>query len=37
MIDGEQVGIGKASTKKAAEQDAARQALESMGIVTPDA
>ena len=37
VIAGEQVGIGKASTKKAAEQDAARQALESMGIVTPDA
>ena len=37
VIAGEQVGIGKASTKKAAEQVAARQALESMGIVTPDA
>ncbi len=36
VIAGEQVGIGKASTKKAAEQVAARQALESMGIVTPD-
>ena len=33
VIAGEQVGIGKASTKKAAEQEAARQALEVMGIV----
>ena len=31
VIAGEQVGIGKASTKKAAEQEAARQALESLG------
>ena len=31
VIAGEQVGIGKASTKKAAEQEAARQALESTG------
>ena len=36
VIAGEQVGIGKAPTKKAAEQDAARQALEAMGIVTPE-
>jgi len=36
MIAGEQVGIGKASTKKAAEQDAARQALEAMGIVAAE-
>jgi ribonuclease-3 len=35
VIAGEQVGIGKASTKKAAEQEAARQALEAMGIVAP--
>jgi ribonuclease-3 len=33
VIAGEQVGIGKALTKKAAEQEAARQALEAMGIV----
>ena len=32
VIAGEQVGIGKASTKKAAEQEAARQALESLGV-----
>ena len=31
MIAGEQVGIGRGSTKKAAEQEAARQALEAMG------
>ena len=36
VIAGEQVGIGKGSTKKAAEQEAARQALESMGIMTPE-
>ena len=36
MIAGEQVGIGKASTKKAAEQDAARQALEAMGSVAAE-
>lgn len=37
VIAGEQVGIGTASTKKAAEQEAARQALETMGIVAPPA
>jgi ribonuclease-3 len=31
-IAGEQVGIGRGSTKKAAEQEAARQALEAMGL-----
>ena len=31
VIAGEQVGIGKGSTKKAAEQEAARQALEALG------
>ena len=36
VIAGEQLGIGKGSTKKAAEQEAARQALESMGIMTPE-
>jgi ribonuclease-3 len=35
VIGSEQVGIGTGSTKKAAEQEAARQALESMGIVAP--
>ena len=35
VIAGEQVGIGTASTKKAAEQEAARQALEAMGLVAP--
>ena len=35
-IAGEQVGIGKGSTKKAAEQEAARQALQAMGIVAAD-
>jgi ribonuclease-3 len=32
-IDGEQLGTGRGSTKKAAEQEAARQALEKLGIV----
>jgi ribonuclease-3 len=32
-IAGERVGIGRGSTKKAAEQEAARQALEAMGLV----
>ena len=36
VIDGEQLGVGRGSTKKAAEQEAARQALEQLGIV-PDA
>jgi ribonuclease-3 len=35
VIDGEQLGIGKGSTKKAAEQEAAEQALARLGIV-PD-
>jgi len=35
VIDGEQLGSGRGSTKKAAEQEAARQALEKLGIV-PD-
>lgn len=37
VIAGEQVGLGKGTTKKAAEQEAARQALQAMGIVSPDA
>ncbi len=32
-IAGEQLGVGKGSTKKAAEQEAARQALEALGVV----
>jgi len=32
VISGEQVGVGSGSTKKAAEQEAARQALEAMGV-----
>jgi ribonuclease-3 len=33
VIDGEQLGAGRGSTKKAAEQEAARQTLEKLGIV----
>jgi ribonuclease-3 len=33
-IDGEQVGVGTGRSKKAAEQEAARQALEKLGIDT---
>ena len=33
MIAGEQLGIGKGSTKKAAEQEAASQALDALGVV----
>ena len=32
MVDGEQLGIGRGSTKKAAEQEAARQTLEALGV-----
>jgi len=32
MVDGEQLGIGRGSTKKAAEQEAARQTLDALGI-----
>jgi ribonuclease-3 len=32
-IAGEQLGVGRGSTKKAAEQEAARQALEALGVV----
>jgi ribonuclease-3 len=35
LIDGEQRGIGIGSTKKEAEQEAARQALESLAGETP--
>ena len=33
-IDGEQLGIGRGSTKKAAEQEAAKQALVALGVPT---
>jgi ribonuclease-3 len=36
VVAGERVGVGRGSTKKAAEQEAARQALEAMGLVTPE-
>jgi ribonuclease-3 len=32
LIDGEQLGVGSGSTKKAAEQEAAAQALEALGL-----
>jgi ribonuclease-3 len=32
-VAGEQLGMGKGSTKKAAEQEAARQALDALGVV----
>ena len=32
VIDGEQVGVGAGESKKAAEQEAAKQALVSLGI-----
>jgi ribonuclease-3 len=35
VIAGEQVGVGSGSTKKAAEQEAARQALDAMGLGSP--
>jgi ribonuclease-3 len=34
-VAGDQLGVGRGSTKKAAEQEAARQALEALGVV-PD-
>jgi ribonuclease-3 len=37
-IDGEEYGVGRGASKKAAEQEAARQALEALGVVvTPSA
>ncbi|MDX6514265.1 MAG: ribonuclease [Gaiellaceae bacterium] len=36
-IDGEQLGVGTGRSKKAAEQEAARQALAALGIVAPAA
>ena len=36
-IDGEEMGVGRGASKKAAEQEAARQALAALGVeVTPD-
>jgi ribonuclease-3 len=32
MVDGQQSGVGQGQTKKAAEQEAARQALETLGV-----
>jgi ribonuclease III len=32
-VGGDQLGVGRGSTKKAAEQEAARQALEALGVV----
>ena len=37
LIDGEQLGVGTGSTKKAAEQEAASQALDALGLVEPRA
>jgi ribonuclease-3 len=34
-VDGEQTGVGRGASKKAAEQEAAREALEKLGIETP--
>ena len=34
VVDGEQLGVGEGRSKKAAEQEAARQALEKLGIAT---
>ena len=33
LVAGERVGLGRGSTKKAAEQEAAREALEALGLV----
>jgi dsRNA-specific ribonuclease len=32
VIDGEEVGVGRGRSKKAAEQDAAREALDRLGV-----
>ena len=37
LIDGEQLGVGRGSTKKAAEQEAAAQALAALGVFPPAA
>jgi ribonuclease-3 len=36
-IDGEQVGVGTGASKKAAEQEAAKEALRSLGVEAPAA
>ena len=36
-IDGEEFGVGRGASKKAAEQEAARQALETLGVVVTPA
>jgi ribonuclease III len=35
MVDGEQLGVGEGGSKKAAEQEAAKQALRRLGDVVP--
>jgi ribonuclease-3 len=37
MIDGEQLGAGEGASKKAAEQEAAKQALDALGVEIPAA
>jgi dsRNA-specific ribonuclease len=37
MIDGEQLGVGLGESKKAAEQEAAKQTLEKLGVEVPAA
>jgi ribonuclease III len=37
LIDGEELGVGRGSTKKAAEQEAAAQALEALQLRRVDA
>ncbi len=36
VVDGEDLGVGQGSSKKAAEQEAAREALERLGISPPE-
>jgi dsRNA-specific ribonuclease len=36
MVDGEQLGVGDGGSKKAAEQEAAREALARIGAGPPD-
>jgi ribonuclease III len=36
LVAGERVGLGRGSTKKAAEQEAAREAIEALGLVSVD-
>src|SRR5438876_8919820 len=37
MIDGEQLGVGTGESKKAAEQEAAKEALAALGVEVPSA